>query len=252
MIDPALIEACAPNVAVETIQAIVQVESQGDPLALGTNRPGGAITLHAIDLAEAVQLATREIRAGNSVDIGLMQVNSKNFPKLGITLPQAFNPCVNVRAGAAILTGAYVGAAKVRGDGQEALRAALSAYNTGDYSAGFNNGYVARYYEHRSVTRSIVNSSAEVYSADPTVFIRNPREQEQQPMTEITSKPVIVRDVGEFLTKGVQVELDPDAAEDLGVNEESALSESDAWASQDSPSHFDRAGLATKGDGHGH
>lgn len=234
MIDVALIEACAPNVAVETVQAIIQVESEGDPLALASNRPTGAVRFHPKDIAEAVQLAMREIRAGNSVDMGWMQVNSKNLRGLGLTVPQVFTPCTNLRAGAQILTGAYVGAAKEHGEGQAALRAALSAYNTGDFVAGFNNGYVARYYQ-RDRTRPLANNVAEIYSADPTVFIRNLQESAMSNAT----KPITVRDTNEFLTKGVQIELDPETAEAVGAIEEHAISEADAWESQNDPSQFD-------------
>lgn len=227
MIDAALIEACAPTVAVETVQAIVQVESQGDPIALASNRPGGAARLNPVDLADAIRLARAEIAAGNSVDMGLMQVNSKNLRKLGLTVEQVWEPCTNLRAGAQILEAAYVGATKEFGDGQAALRAALSAYNTGDFVAGLNNGYVARYYgpARRSEVPSI--TTAEIYAADPTVYTR-----EQKEPTTMNAHPVVTTDYNDFLTKGVQVELDPAQAEALGVVEETALSEADAWDSQ--------------------
>jgi hypothetical protein len=44
------------------------------------------------------------------------------------------------------LTRAYGRAIERFGEGQAALAAALSAYNTGGFTAGFANGYVARYY----------------------------------------------------------------------------------------------------------
>lgn len=226
MIDAALIQACAPTVAVETVQAIVQVESQGDPIALASNRRGGAVRLNPADLADAIRLARAEIAAGNSVDMGLMQVNSKNLRKLGLTVEQVWEPCTNLRAGAQILEAAYVGAVKEFGGGQAALRAALSAYNTGDFVAGLNNGYVARYYgpARRSEVPSF--STAEIYAADPTIYTR-----EKEPPT-MNAHPVVTTDYNEFLTKGVQVELDPAQAEALGVVEETALSEADAWDSQ--------------------
>jgi len=54
--------------------------------------------------------------------------------------------CANLRAGNTILTQAYGRAVGRYGEGQEALKAALSAYNTGKFATGFTNGYVARYY----------------------------------------------------------------------------------------------------------
>ncbi len=88
------------------------------------------------------------IAKGYNVDIGYMQVNSRNLPKLGLTVEQALDPCTNIRAGATILTGNYRGAVRIYGEGQAALQAALSAYNTGNFRSGFRNGYVSRYFAH--------------------------------------------------------------------------------------------------------
>ena len=176
MIDAALIQACAPNVEAETVLAIIRVESGGDLIALATNRPSGAVRLRPRDFALAVALATAEIRRGNSVDIGLMQINSRNLPRLGLTVETVLDPCRNLAAGARILTDAYDTASRKHGDGQGALRAALSAYNTGNQLAGFRNGYVARYYPRWSKPRITTTVSAAVYSANPTVYRRTTKE----------------------------------------------------------------------------
>ena len=77
-------------------------------------------------------------------------------------------------------------AARTRGDGQPALQAALSAYNTGDFYRGFANGYVARYYGPGGVPALAggVREAAAAqrvqrpspppnpYTADTTVFVR--------------------------------------------------------------------------------
>ena len=75
-------------------------------------------------------------------------------------------------------------AARTRGDGQPALRAALSAYNTGDFYRGFANGYyVAKYYGPGGVP-ALIGGMHEVatlkpaappppnpYTADTAVFV---------------------------------------------------------------------------------
>lgn len=165
----ALILACAPNVEPSTIRAVIEVESAGDPLALNVNRDTGAVRLLATDLVEAIELAKAEIAAGNSVDVGLMQINSRNLERLGYTIEQIFNPCTNIRAGDRILSEAYWRAASKQGEGQDALRAALSAYNTGDFARGLANGYVDRYYG-KQLSSGV--QSAAIYSADPTVPMR--------------------------------------------------------------------------------
>lgn len=140
-----LLLACAPNVAPVTMARIVEVESGGDILALNIN---GAARQPArpSSVADAVTVAQDAIARGFSVDLGLAQVNSRNLPGLGLTLAQVLDPCTNLRAGAAILAADYAAAAARFGDGQPALQAALSAYNTGSEVRGFANGYVARYY----------------------------------------------------------------------------------------------------------
>ena len=144
MIPPALL-ACAPNVAPVTVEAVISVESGGNPLALHVNdlreQPPSPR-----DAQEAAQIAARFIARGYNVDLGLMQVNSRNVAALGVTIEQVLDPCTNIRIGATILTADYAEAVHSRGEGQPALKAALSAYNTGDFYRGFANGYVARYY----------------------------------------------------------------------------------------------------------
>jgi type IV secretion system protein VirB1 len=138
-----LILTCAPQVAPSTLTAIVRVESGGKPYALNVN---GAqkLTRQPRDAEEAAAWADWLVARGYSVDMGLTQVNSGNLARLGLTPQQLFDPCTNLRAGGKILTENYLGAAKQYGSGQTALKAALSAYNTGNYKAGLANGYVAK------------------------------------------------------------------------------------------------------------
>lgn len=141
---PAALLACALNVAPVTLEAVARVESGGNPLALNVNRLQGPQP-HPASAAEAVRIAESYIARGFSVDLGLMQVNSRNLPALGYTVGQVLDPCTNIAAGGRILTANYADAARRMGEGQPALQAALSAYNTGSFSAGFLNGYVAKY-----------------------------------------------------------------------------------------------------------
>ncbi len=136
--------ACALNVAPATLEAVIRVESGGDELALHVNGltrqpPRGR------DANDVAGTAEDFIRRGYSVDLGLMQVNSRNLPALGLTISVVLEPCANIRAGAAILAADYAIAVRMKGAGQPALLAALSAYNSGDFARGFANGYVARF-----------------------------------------------------------------------------------------------------------
>jgi type IV secretion system protein VirB1 len=145
MIDPTLVIRCAPSVAPTTIQAIVRVESRGDPLALHINGDGiGAIRVTNLDAA--VTLTQQAIAAGYTVDVGLMGLNTRTLQRFRISIRDAFDPCMNLHAGAAVLTSNYIAAAQRFGFGEMALEAALSAYNTGDFWRGRRNGYLARYF----------------------------------------------------------------------------------------------------------
>jgi type IV secretion system protein VirB1 len=187
MIAAALL-ACAANVAPITLEAVVRVESHGNPLAMNVNHLVGPQPRPAT-LAEAVAVARSYVARGYNVDLGLMQVNSRNLPALGISIEQVLDPCTNVKAGAAILTANYAEAVRSRGEGQGALQAALSAYNTGNFSRGFENGYVAKYYgpggipalaggvRQATLTAEAVKRAAprpppNPYTADTQIYVR--------------------------------------------------------------------------------
>jgi type IV secretion system protein VirB1 len=114
---------CAPQVAPAMLAAIAQTESGLDPLAIGDNTAHRSY--HPSAKAEALSLAAQLAAAGHDLDLGLMQINHRNFGWLGLVADDAFEPCRSLAAGAAVLT-------------------ALSRYNTGSPRAGFDNGYVAR------------------------------------------------------------------------------------------------------------
>jgi hypothetical protein len=72
-----------------------------------------------------------------SLDIGLMQINERNFLWLGLNMQRALDPCQSLRAAAQLLQ-------------------SYSRYNTGSPTAGFANGYVQR----------VVNAVADVRSSN--------------------------------------------------------------------------------------
>jgi type IV secretion system protein VirB1 len=130
---------CGPSVAPSTLASVARIESQLQPFAINDNTTGtrGVPTTRDV----AVQIASKLVEAGHSVDLGIMQINSRNFAALGLTVATAFDPCKSVAAAAIILAGNYTGG-KTHDEQQSALRIALSKYNTGDAQRGFTNGYV--------------------------------------------------------------------------------------------------------------
>jgi type IV secretion system protein VirB1 len=130
-----LLQQCAPNVGARTMTAIIRVESGGQPLAIHDN------TLHQTfvpqDAKQGVVWANQLLSLHHSVDLGLAQINSVNLLKLGMTVRESFDPCININGAATILTADYRAAAEKFGPGQYALRRALGAYNSGSLYAGY-------------------------------------------------------------------------------------------------------------------
>lgn len=138
-----LLQSCAPSVAPATMLAIMQVESEGDPYRIGVNS-GASLRGQPSNIADAVATARSLLKRGANFDAGLMQINSANFGRFGLTPENVFDPCTNLRAGAAVLADNY-GRARNAGHA-DPLQAALSEYNTGSRSRGVSNGYVGRVY----------------------------------------------------------------------------------------------------------
>jgi type IV secretion system protein VirB1 len=151
----ALAQQCAPLVAPQTMAAIVRTESGFRPLAIGVNG-GGRLVRQPETVEEAVVTAKWLIQSGYNIDMGLGQVNSSNLRRTGLTVEDAFDPCKNLAASAMILHGNYKDASRKIVGEQAALNAAISAYNTGNFTAGFSNGYVQRVVNNAGATSGVV------------------------------------------------------------------------------------------------
>lgn len=136
-----LSERCAPSVAVGTLEAVAMTESGLDPSALHDNTTGAKDV--GLSPSRIAQDAAQWVGHGDSVDIGLIQINSMNLSALNLTIQAALDPCTSLAAGAAILNAAY-GGGQTSAERQVALLMALSRYNTGSPFRGIMNGYVRR------------------------------------------------------------------------------------------------------------
>lgn len=130
-----LAKDCAPGVHVDTLKALVTIESSGNPYAIGV--VNGVLERQPRSLSEAISTAKRLEKEGFNFSMGLSQVNRYNLPKYGETYESIFEPCRNLRTGAAILTDCFTRASIKLKDDQAALRAALSCYYSGNFSRGF-------------------------------------------------------------------------------------------------------------------
>jgi type IV secretion system protein VirB1 len=134
---------CAPSANPRTMQFLIQNESKTYIYALNVNG-NWHLARQPRDEREAVGFARWLLAHGMSFDVGLMQINSANFSKTGLSLHDLFEPCHNLRAGYVVLADCYKRALYQDGNNQIALRKALSCYNTGSFTAGFRNGYVQK------------------------------------------------------------------------------------------------------------
>ncbi len=125
--------SCASGDAVQTLAAVAETESSFDTLVINDNTNGSAYHPASEDAARRLAY-TLIVERGHSVDLGLMQINSANLPRIGLSINDAFDACHSIAAGARVLKDGY----------QQALRVAFSRYNTGSPVRGFANGYVHR------------------------------------------------------------------------------------------------------------
>ncbi len=136
-----LLMMCAPAVDPVTMAAVVKQESGGQPWVVNNNttRKSTAFASKAAAVAAAVAVVGR----GESVDMGLAQINSKNLPALGLTVEQVFDPCTNLAAGANILAAGYARA--------DSLGGALSMYNTGRSDSKIGAAYTQKVFGQAGV-----------------------------------------------------------------------------------------------------
>jgi type IV secretion system protein VirB1 len=132
---------CAPAVDPVTMAAVVKQESGGLPWVVNNNTTRKSTIFRS--KAAAVAAAMAAIGRGESVDMGLAQINSKNLSALGLTVEQVFDPCTNIAAGASILAAGYGRTGSLRG--------ALSTYNTGRSDSTIGAAYAQKVFGQAGV-----------------------------------------------------------------------------------------------------
>nr|WP_240201987.1 lytic transglycosylase domain-containing protein [Burkholderia sp. LMG 13014] len=181
-----LVHYCAPQIAPVTMAAIVRTESGFNPYAIGIVH--GKLRRQPSNMAEAVATVRALEASGWNFSVGLAQVNRANWPTYGLTAKNAFDPCRNLAAGAAILhrcftaavtTGKFRARTDYQSDVQVALRASLSCYASGNFSTGYRTGYVQRVVENAAAQASSDSfvpaiSPIPAVSMDSAVPIRAP------------------------------------------------------------------------------
>lgn len=163
-----LYQDCIYHVHPTTVVQIIKNESSFNPIAINVNTLKGQTSPRykpPKTAQEAIRLAEYYVSLGHSVDLGFMQVNTNNLDYYGVTIADMFEPCRNINIGSRILYENYQRALKRNPDPSQALQIALSYYNTGSPSKGFENGYVDKYINTKIDNR--------VLTASPTISTQN-------------------------------------------------------------------------------
>ena len=144
-----LAHKCAPQVAIDTLRAVVKTESSFNSLAIGIvpkpelKEVNDELIHRRHDTLESTLALAKDLQAhGYTFAVGLAQINTANLPALGLSLKQAFDPCANLKAAASILTSCYQRALKVSQDKPRALKDSFSCYYSGGFTVGYRHGYV--------------------------------------------------------------------------------------------------------------
>ena len=153
-----LAQNCAPQVATETIAAVVSVESGFQPFAIriNTDRP---LAEQPKTRAEAIESATTLIAEGHDIDLGLGGINSGNLGRLGLSVSDTFDFCLNIKASAALLEGYYQIALQGGATTAQAEAVMLRSYfGNGDASVGEMVSYDKQVLAERERLSSQLNS----------------------------------------------------------------------------------------------
>jgi type IV secretion system protein VirB1 len=142
------------NLAVpaEVMQHVVNVESSRNPYAIGV--VGGKLVRQPQNLPEAVATVRMLEKNGYNYSLGVAQVNRANLGKYGLdTYEKAFEYCPNLSAGSQILAQCYASASKDWGK-------AFSCYYSGNFTTGYQDGYVQRIYNSMAKSGMIASAPA--------------------------------------------------------------------------------------------
>ncbi|TCU32604.1 transglycosylase SLT domain-containing protein [Rhizobium azibense] len=164
-----LAKICAPTIAIETIAAVVSLESGFHPYAIRINS-GPPLLDQPASKSEAIELVTSLVAARQDIQIGLGGLGLGELNKLKLSISDAFDPCLNLKAAATLLDGYRRLALRTGADAAQAENVMLqSLYGRGDPSLG----KVVRYDEQ--VRQEMVRLSPKLVSlsiAEPPIEAR--------------------------------------------------------------------------------
>jgi type IV secretion system protein VirB1 len=136
-----LAQNCAPTVQIETLAALVSLESGFSPFAIRINS-GTPLREPPGTKSEAIELATTLIAQRQDIALGLGGIDAEDLGRQGLTVADAFDPCQNLKATARLLDGHYrVALDSGAAPAQATILMLRAYYGRGDASVGELVGY---------------------------------------------------------------------------------------------------------------
>lgn len=122
-----LAETCAPAVAIETLAAVVSLESNFQPFNIRINS-GLPLDRQPKSKAEAIETAATLVAEHQDVQLGLGGVGIEELRRLNLAISDAFDPCLNLKVTATLLDGYYRLALRAGAASGQADRVMLQSY----------------------------------------------------------------------------------------------------------------------------
>ncbi|AIC31474.1 type IV secretion system protein VirB1 (plasmid) [Rhizobium etli bv. mimosae str. IE4771] len=120
-------QSCAPMVQVETLAGVVSLESRFQPFAIRINS-GPPLAAQPTTKAEGIELTTSLIVDGRDIQLGLGGLGVEELRKLKLSISDAFDPCLNLKATAQLLDGYYRLALREGASAVQAQKVMLQSY----------------------------------------------------------------------------------------------------------------------------
>jgi len=120
-------QSCAPMVQVETLAGVVSLESRFRPFNIRINSDE-PLSSQPASKAEAIEMATSLMRDHQDIQIGLGGIGIEELNELNLSVSDAFDPCLNLKATATLLDGYYRLAVRAGADPAQAENVMLQSY----------------------------------------------------------------------------------------------------------------------------
>jgi type IV secretion system protein VirB1 len=189
-----MVLACSLYADNSITNAMVQVGSQNQPFAIAVD---GGTPKNFKSQSEALSYANKQISAGHTVDIGLMQIPSTWLKAYHVTVADILMPCKNMVIGTEILYHSEAKCDELQPTipNLDVKTCALSMYHTGDPQAGADYANAILTYAKQHNFDDIVAAAKaknpaefEMLPGDAATTVSTPDADQVNPSTDPTQR----------------------------------------------------------------